>query len=71
MRSYGKPLASLKAAAMLAALGAGVDIAGSLRYADRAGYTPTPPKRDTALAREIAEWNAAVDRRKAEKRGQR
>jgi hypothetical protein len=71
MRSSVKPLASLRAAAMLSALAAGVDVAGSLRYADRAGYTPTPPKRDTELAREIAEWNAKVDRRKAEKRGQR
>jgi hypothetical protein len=29
---------------------------------------PTPPPRDTALQREIDDWNAAVDRRKAEKK---
>ena len=28
---------------------------------------PTPPRLDTALAREIAEHNEAVERRKAEK----
>lgn len=28
---------------------------------------PTPPNRDTQTAREIADWNAAVDRRKAAK----
>lgn len=31
----------------------------------------TPPRTDTALAAEIAEWNAAVERRKAEKRQRR
>jgi hypothetical protein len=30
--------------------------------------TPSLPRQDTALAREIAEWNAAVDARKAKKK---
>jgi hypothetical protein len=34
-------------------------------------YRPTPPKRDTAMDREIAEWNEAVERRKAEKRARK
>ena len=42
--------------------------AAPLRSARRTGYRPTPPKMDTALQREIAEHNAEVDRRKAEKR---
>lgn len=61
---------SLAAIAMIAAMGAGLDVAGPpLRSAGSGNNRrPTPPRMDTALAREIAEHNAAVDRRKAEKR---
>ena len=52
----------------LLALGAPPAQSQSLRSAWREGYRPTPPKLDTALQREIAEHNAEVDRRKAEKR---
>lgn len=60
----------LMAAAMLAALGAGLNVPGvTLRDAGSGNNRrSTPPRRDTALAREIADHNAEVDRRKAEKR---
>lgn len=32
---------------------------------------PSPPRRDTELAREIAEHNEAVERRKAEKKARK
>ncbi len=58
--------ASLVAAAMIAALGAGMDVAGPPLRSVGSGNNrrPTPPKMDTALQREIAEWNAAVERRR-------
>ena len=69
MRSSGNARASLVAAMGIAMVGAGNDlIAPPLRSAWRDGYRPTPPRMDTQLQREIAEHNAEVDRRKAEKR---
>ena len=58
------------AAVMIAAMGADMDVAGpTLRSAGSGNNRrPTPPRTDTALAREIAEHNAAVDRRRAGKR---
>ncbi len=34
-------------------------------------YRPSPKRRDTALEREIAEHNEAIERRKAEKRARK
>jgi hypothetical protein len=57
---------------MIAAMGAGMDVAGpALRMRDAGSGNnrrSTPPRMDTALAREIAEHNEAVERRKAEKK---
>jgi hypothetical protein len=62
----------LLAAAALMMAGSGAAAAmPSLKTAHREGYRPTPPRRDTALQREIAEHNAAVEARKAEKRAKK
>jgi hypothetical protein len=62
--------AGLLAAAMLLAA-TGRDIPKHVQRLHDAGqghtHRSTPPKMDTELQREIAEHNAAVDRRKAEK----
>ena len=64
--------ASLMAAMALAMVAAGPAIPEpppTLRSAGSGNNRkPTPPKRDTALQREIADWNAAVEERKAAKR---
>lgn len=64
---------SLLAVAALAMAGTG--LAQAAMPAPRKGssrdYKPTAPRRDTALQREIAEHNAAVERRKAEKRARK
>ena len=49
---------------------AGAAPAASQRRVDT-GYRPTLAKRNTALQREIAEHNEAVERRKAEKKARR
>ena len=69
MRSLRINRAGLMAAAMIAAMGAGMDVAGPpLRSAGSGNNRkPTPPRMDTELQREIAAWNEAVERRKAEK----
>ena len=61
------------AAAMIAAMGAGANVAGPpLRSAGSGNNRwPTPPRVDTALSREIAEHNEAVARRKAEKKARK
>ena len=63
----------LMAAAMIAALGAGLNVPGvALRDAGSGNNRrSTPPRRDTALAREIADHNAEVDRRRREKLARR
>ena len=74
MRSSGNSRASLMAAMAIAMMGAGHAIAEPvpLRHAGGGNNRrPTPPRRDTALAREIAEHNEAVARRKAEKMARR
>lgn len=74
MRSSGNGRASLMAAMAIAMMGAGQAVAelGSLRSAGSGNNRrPTPPRRDTALAREIAEHNEAVERRKAEKKSRK
>ena len=58
---------SMLAAATLAMLAVG-DAMPPPRKGSARAYKPTPAKRDTAQAREIAEHNAEVDRRKAEKK---
>ena len=62
--------ASLMAVGMLAAVSAGMSVRGMpLRSAGEGNNRrPTPPPRNTALEREIADHNAAVDARNAEKR---
>lgn len=66
--------ANMIAAAVLAMI-AGTDPArGTMTSTVRTtgeGRQPTPPRRDTAKAREIAEWNEAVERRKAEKKARK
>jgi hypothetical protein len=64
---------SLYAAAMILAMGAGLDVAGPPLRSSGSGNNrrPTPPKMDTPLQREIAEWNAAVERRREERRHRR
>lgn len=73
MKDSGNRRASMVAAlslAMLAAGGQGLAQAGlTLRTAgDGNNRRPTPPRRDTALDREIAEWNEAVQAKKDAKR---
>lgn len=72
MRNHGNSKASLMAALTIAALGAGLNVpeqAVTLRTAGEGNNRrPTRPKRDTALQREIADWNARVEREKAEKK---
>lgn len=62
----------LHAAMAIALMGAGFDVAHAAptpRMASSGNNRrPTPPRMDTAQAREIAAHNAEVDRRKAEKR---
>jgi len=61
---------AMLAASMLAMVG-GLSAADQAMPAPRNGrnrdYKPTTPCQDSALAREIAEHNATVERRKAEK----
>ena len=74
MRSSGNSRASLMAAMAIAMMGAGHAVAEPvpLRHAGSGNNRrPTPPRRDTALAREIAELNGAVERRKAEKKARK
>lgn len=59
---------SLMAVAMIAAMGAGHDLPGPALRSFASRYRPAPPRQDTEMAREIAEHNREVDRRKAEKR---
>lgn len=73
MRDSGNRRASMVAAlslAMLAAEGPGLAQAGpTLRTAgDGNNRRPTLPRRDTALSREIADWNEAVQAKKDAKR---
>lgn len=62
---------SLLVTAALIAAGAGMAIAAPRRTPHRESYRPTPPKRNTELQREIADHNAAVEARKAEKRARK
>ncbi|MBK9497455.1 MAG: hypothetical protein IPO08_23615 [Xanthomonadales bacterium] len=74
MRISGNSRASLMAAMAIAMMGACHAIAESvpLRHAGSGNNRrPTPPRSDTALAREIAEHNEAVERRKADKKARK
>jgi hypothetical protein len=73
MRSSGNGRASLMAAMAIALAGSGLVAAAmpAPRKGSSRDYKPTPPRRDTALAREIAEHNEAVERRKAEKKARK
>ena len=66
---------SLLAAATILGLAAGAVVSGppvTLRSAGEGNNRrPTQPKRDTALQREIADHNAAVEARQAAKRDRR
>ena len=64
--------AGLMAAAVMLAASVNEANRVALRTAgDGNSRRPTPPRRDTALQREIADHNAAVDARKAEKRARK
>lgn len=69
MRSSGNLRASLMGAMAIALAGAGAAAAAmpAPRKGGNRDYKPNPPRLDSALAREIAEHNEAVARRKAEK----
>jgi hypothetical protein len=73
MRSFGNPRASLMAAMAIALAGNG--LAQAAMPAPRKGghrdYKPSPPRLDSAVARAIADHNAEVDRRKAEKKARK
>lgn len=70
MRSTRTSLLLAASAAFAASVGLGFE--GALRrQGHREGYRPTPPHRDTEQAREIADWNEAVERRKAEKKARK
>lgn len=62
---------SLLAAAMITTMGAGRRVACTVTSADPNPYRPRPPKRSTALQREIAAHNEAVEARKAEKKARK
>jgi hypothetical protein len=74
MRSTGMKRSSLMAALAIALAGAGAAVAQPVTLRDavsgnnRRSYRP---KRDTALQREIADHNAAVEARQAAKRDRR
>lgn len=73
MRDSGNRRARMVAALSLAMLPAGgpsLTEAGPILWpaGDGNNRRPTPPRRDTALAREIAEWNEAVQAKKDVKR---
>jgi hypothetical protein len=73
MRDSGNKRLSMMAAMSLALLAAGgpaaAQAAPTLRTAgDGNNRRPTPPRRDTALQREIADWNEAVQAKKDAKR---
>lgn len=67
MRSSKLTAATLLGIAALAMAGTGTSVGRNAKHSS-IRYRPTPPKMDTDLAREIAEHNAAVERRKVEKR---
>lgn len=62
---------SLLAAAILSTLAASEPMPQRTAETFSSRYRPAPPKRDTAMDREIAEWNEAVERRKAKKRARK
>jgi hypothetical protein len=72
MRSTGLKLHAVMAMAALAMGGSALAQAAPLRSAGSGNdRRPTPPRMDTALQREMAEHNAALDRHKAEKRARK
>ncbi len=72
MRSSKPTLSTLLAMAAIAAAGTGLANAmPAPRKGSNRHYKPAPPKRDTALQREIAEHNARIDERNAAKRDRR
>ncbi len=74
MRSKQFALLAAAGLAMLSGLGAAVQAMPAPRNGSNRGYKPRRVAlvaKDTARAREIAEHNAAVDRRKAEKKARK
>ena len=65
--------ANLMAAMTIALMGAGFNVAPAQtpRRRTDAPRSAPPPRHDDPLAREIAEHNAAVERRKAEKKARK
>ncbi len=71
MRSSGRmSLATLMAMASIAGMGAVAEAMPAPRKGSSRDSKPRPPRRTTssAAAREVAEWNAAVEQRKQAKR---
>lgn len=69
MRSTRSALMAATALSIFAGMDALAGAVPTLRSAGSGNNRrPTPPRVDTALAREIAEHNDAVERRKAEKK---
>ena len=72
MRNTQTSLFFATAMSVLAGMGTPADAVATLRSAGSGNNRrPTPPRMDTVLAREIAEHNDAVDRRKAEKKARK
>ena len=73
MRSLGSTRAGLMAMMAIALAGNGLAQAAmpAARKGGNRDYKPNPPLLDSAVAREIAEHNAEVDRRKAEKKARK
>ena len=67
----GNGLMSAALLATVAGMGALAQAMPAPRKGSAHDYRPTPPRMDTAMRREIAEHNAAVERRKAEKRARK
>jgi hypothetical protein len=73
MKSLGSTRAGLMAMMAIALAGNGLAQAAmpSPRKGGNRDYKPSPPRLDSAVARAIAEHNAEVDRRKAEKKARK
>lgn len=67
MRNTRSALMAATVLSVVAGMGALAEALPAPRKGGNRDYKPNPPRMDSALAREIAEHNEAVARRKAEK----
>lgn len=71
MRSTRSVLLAASALALLGGLGAAAQAMPAPRKGGNRDCKPTVPRLDTALQREIAEHNEAVERRKSDKKARK